>query len=193
MALSESLELCLNVPACAGESTEATLTVTPRTERYADQASSVALRWTVTERSWLSCNWWWLAITGGIGFTLWVIVGFVRPARFPREATIAVAGSDKGLRRAAPQLLREFRGARAGFYRDAKLGIHADGSVNGRLKGALCTLVATRRQGVLLRGAVEMLDKRTRKWEPPDDLETGHIPSPSATYRAADLWFKLDV
>ncbi len=193
MALSPQLELCLSVPACAGDSgAGASLAITPRTAAYADQAATVSLDWTVTERSWLSCNWWWLAILGGIGFTLWVIAGFVRPARFPREAAIQVAGSDKGLRRAAPQLLREFRGARAGFYRDAALGLHADGSVSGRLKGSIVQLHATR-AGVVLRGSVELQDRRTRQWAAPEDLATGHLPSPAAIYRASDLWFKLEV
>ena len=194
MALSENLELCLSVPACSGDSVrDAALTITPRTERYADQSATVALDWQVTERSWLSCNWWWLAILSGIGFTIWVIAGFVRPARFPRESTIQIAGSEKGLRRAAPQLLRELSGARAGFYRDAALGVHGDGSVNGRVKGSLVQLCARPRQGVVLRGSVEMQDRRTRKWSSPEDLIEGHIPSASATYRAGDLWFKVDV
>ena len=194
MSLEPTLELCLNVPACAGEVSEgASLTITPRTAAYADQTATVSLKWQVTERSWLSCNWWWLAILSGISFTIWLIAGFVRPARFPKEATIQIAGSEKGLKRAAPQLLREFRGARAGFYRDAKLGIQADGSVVGRTKGSLLQLHATRRQGVLLKGAVEMQDRRTRKWSTPEDLIEGHIPSPASTYRAGDLWFKLDV
>ena len=194
MGLSPTLELCLSVPNCAGEITEgAALTITPRTAAYADQVATVSLDWTITERSWLSCNWWWLAILGGIGFVTWLIAGFIRPARLPREASIQIAGSEKGLRRAAPQLLREFPGARAGFYRDAKLGIHADGSVNGRLKGSLLRLCATKRQGVILKGAVEIQDRRTRKWSTPEDLAEGHIPSPSSTYRAGDLWFKLEV
>ncbi|MDG1484073.1 MAG: hypothetical protein P8R54_31060 [Myxococcota bacterium] len=193
IALSETLELCLSVPACAGDSgSGASLHITPRTAAYADQAATVTLDWTVTERSWLSCNWWWLAILSSIAFTLWVIAGFIRPHRFAREAGIQIAGSEKGLRRAAPQLLREFRGARAGFYRDAALGVHADGSVNGRLKGSIVQLHATR-QGVVLKGAVELQDRRTRRWATPEDLIEGHLPSPAATYRAGDLWFKVEV
>lgn len=194
MALADRLELCLSVPACAGESVQdATLTITPRTAQYADQSASIKLSWQVTERSWLSCNGWWLAILSGIVFTLWVIAGFVRPARFPREAIIQLAGSEKGLRRSTPQRLRELSGARAGFYRDAALGVHGDGSVSGRVKGSLVQLCATSRAGVVLRGSVEMQDRRTRKWSVPDDLFEGHIPSSSATYRSGEVWFKVDV
>jgi len=193
-ALSDSEEICLLVPACAGEHVEAAaLTVTPQDPRYASQAATVTVRWDVEGRSWLSCNAWWLALLAATLFTLWVIVGIVRPARFPREAAIAIAGSDKGLRRAAPQVLREVRGARSGFYRDARLGVHADGSVSARTRGALLQLRASRTHGLVLAGPVEMLDRRSRQWRAPEDLAEGHVPSPSVTYRSGDLWFRLEL
>ena len=194
-SLSAQEEICLAVPACAGESVQtATLSIVPEDPNNAGQARDVTMRWTVTERSWLSCNAWWLILLGVTLFTLWVIAGIVRPARFPREASISVAGSDKGLRRSAPQIIRETSRSRSGFYRDAQVGIHADGSVQGRTKGAVLTLRAHRRHGLVITGgAVEIQNRRTRKWEVPEDLAQGHVPSPGSTYRIGDVWFRIEL
>lgn len=195
VALEPTNELCLLVPNCSGEAVgDATLTITPQDSRYASQAATVTLSWEVQGRSWLSCNAWWLILVALALFTLWVIAGFVRPARFPREAAIAVAGSQKGLRRAAPQIIRELRGARSGFYRDARVGVHADGSVNGRIKGALFRIRAHRRRGLIIEaGPIELMDRRSRQWQAPEDLAEGHVPNPSSTYRAGELWFRLEL
>jgi hypothetical protein len=193
-ALGSSEEVCLLVPSCAGESvTDAAITITPQDPRYAGQTAVVEVRWTVEGRSWLSCNAWWLIIAALLLFAVWVVAGFVRPARFPRAAAVTVGGSEKGLRRSAPQILRELRGGRSGFYRDAVLGVHADGSVNGRTKGALLRLRAHRRNGVRVEGAIELLDRRSRQWQAPEDLSEGHVPSPSATYQAGELWLRFEL
>jgi len=191
-ALSEDTVVCLVVPYCAGEVGEGTITITPADARFAAQAADISVRWEVTARSWLACNAWWLALVGGTLLLVWVFVGVVRPARFSREASIAVAGSDKGLRRAAPQLLRECSGARAGFYRDAALGVHADGSTSGRLRGSLLTLRARRRGEIVLSGAVQVVNRRSRKLETPEDLAQGHVPLPGVTYRAGELWIRFE-
>lgn len=194
-ALGSAEELCLMVPACAGETvTTAQLTITPQDTRYADQTKTITLQWAVEGRSWLSCNAWWLIIIALLLFTAWVLAGIVRPARFPHSASISLAGSQKGLRRTAPQVIREVRGSRSGFYRDARVGVHADGSVNGRTKGALFRIRAHRRHGLIIEaGPVELMDRRSRKWEAPEDLAKGHVPNPSATYRAGELWFRIEL
>ncbi len=193
--LADRERLCLQVPACAGETAPdgAALRIVPATPAFADRAAQVALRWEVERRSWLVCNAWWLALVAAALFAVWVTYGFIRPARFPAEAAIRVAGSVKGLRRAAAIPLRECRGSSAGFYRDARLGIHADGSVSGKVRGALIRLRARRVGGPVLQGGhVELLGRRTRKWAPPDDLDPGHAPDPSAIYRAGETYFQLE-
>lgn len=194
-ALAGQERFCLRVPACAGDSAPdgALLRIVPATPEFVDEVAEVALRWEVESRPWLICNAWWLAIVAAALFAAWVIYGFIRPARFPAEASILVAGSIKGLRRAAEVPLRECRGSSAGFYRDARLGIHGDGSVSGRIRGALIRLRARRVGGLVLQGGhVERLDRRTRKWAAPDDLARGHAPDVSATYRVGETYFRLE-
>ncbi len=192
--LPPSLELCLQVPACAGEEApEGTvLRITPAIPEYADLAAEAPLRWTVERRNWLVCNLWWILLICGALFLLWLIYGFIRPARFPRDATIQVAGSERGLRRAAEEPLVEQRGSSPGFYRDARLGIHGDGSVNGRVRGAMVK-IRIRRDNVLRveGGSLEVLDRRKRRWVTPDDVGTGHELLPGTTCRAGDVYFKL--
>ncbi len=194
-ALASTERFCLQVPACAGDVSPegAKLRIVPATPVFADEVAEVSLRWEVQSRPWVICNWWWLAIVAAVLFIAWVVYGYVRPARFPAEVSVLVAGSVKGLRRAAATPLRECRGSSAGFYRDARLGIHGDGSVSGKVRGALIRLRARRVGGLVLqRGHVEVLDRRTRKWTVPDDLDRGHVPTPSATYRCGETYFRLE-
>ncbi|MDP7112695.1 MAG: vWA domain-containing protein, partial [Myxococcota bacterium] len=165
--------LCLAVPACAGEVAPdtAALRITPLADGFADQQADVALVWEVEGRNWLVCNAWWLALIGTGLVAAWGIYGFVRPARFQRGTAITLAGDLRGLRRSGARTLVEIRGSSIGFYRDARLGLFADGEVHGRVRGALCRLRARRSEGLVIEGGpVEMQDRRTRKWAVPDDL-----------------------
>lgn len=192
-ALDSTSTLCLAVPYCTGESVQnATLTITPVGGAAAEPAGTVTLRWEVTGRSWLACNAGWLLVVGGVLVGIWVVMGFIRPHRFSKTISITIAGSQKGLRRTSPQRLRECTGSRAGFYTDACLGVHADGSINGRARGALLQLQAGPRGEIRIRGPVTVMDRRTRQLETPDDLEQGHIPTEGATYCVGDLWFRFE-
>jgi len=192
--LSSRERLCLEVPACAGEVAPdgVALRIVPVAAMWADQEARIALRWQVVGRSWLSCNAWWLAIVFAVLVVVWIAIGIIRPARLPAEVTVRIAGSERGLRRTAAVPLRECRGSSAGFYRDARLGIHGDGSIDGRVRGALVRLRACRNRSLVIFGSVEMLDRRKRRWVQPDDLAEGHLPSPSATYRAGDVYFRIE-
>jgi hypothetical protein len=123
-----------------------------------------------------------------------LLAGFLRPARFPPGANIRVAGSERGIRQAAAILLVDCPGSRPGFFRDARLGLHGDGEVNGRIRTALLTLRASREAGVVLEGAgpLELQDRRTLKWEPVEDLARGHMPT-SGLYRAGGTFFKVEL
>ncbi|MEL6343513.1 MAG: hypothetical protein AAFV53_10290 [Myxococcota bacterium] len=191
----DSMMVCLAVPYCAGETApaDASLVITPTDPRFLDRAARVPMRWTVTNRSWLACHGIWLfpllALVGVGG----VIVGIVRPKRFPPEATITIASDPKGLKRSAPTRLRECRGARPGFYRDAQLGIHFDGSVNGRLRGAAARLLAVDNGVALIaQGALEVYDRRKRAWKTPEMEDGPLMPSPREVYRCGDVCFQID-
>jgi hypothetical protein len=191
------LDLCLEVPRCAGEVSpdSAVLRVVPLTPEFSAQARAVRLRWKVEDRGFLGCHglWVWpgLAVLG-LGL---LVAGFTRPARFPPGASLRVAGSERGMRQAAAILLRDCPGSRPGFFRDARLGLHGDGEVNGRTRNAPIVLRAHRGAGVVLEGPgpLERQDRRTLRWEPVEDLARGHIPSSSALYRAGGTLFKVEL
>ena len=190
------LDVCLELPACAGDRAPdgAVLRVVPLTPEFASNAVAVRLRWQVKGRGFLGCHAPWLAPLAGGLLVVVVLLGLVRPARFPPAAVIQIAGSERGIRQASAILLRDCPGSGAGFFRDARLGLHGDGSLNGRTRGALASLHATRTDGVLLRsaGLVEIQDRRTLKWEPVAAQGRGCMPVPGALYRAGGNYFKVD-
>ncbi len=191
------LDICLEVPRCAGEVSpdSAVLRVVPLTPEFKAQEKTVRLRWKVEGRGFLGCHGAWVWPTLALlGFGL-VIAGFTQPARFPPGASIRVAGSERGMRQSAAILLQACPGSSPGFYRDARLGLHGDGEVNGRTRNAVLVLRATRGAGVVLTGLgpLEQQDRRTLKWEPVADLAQGHVPSPSVLYRAGGTYFKVEL
>ncbi|WP_257453987.1 hypothetical protein [Archangium lipolyticum] len=194
---ARSLDICLEVPRCAGEVSpdSAVLRVVPLTSEFKAQEKTVRLRWKVEGRGFLGCHgaWVWSSL-GLLGFGV-LLAGFTQPARFPSGASIRVAGSERGIRQSSAILLRDCPGSSPGFYRDARLGLHGDGEVNGRTRNAVILLRATRGAGVVLTGMgpLEQQDRRTLKWEPVADLAQGHVPSPSVLYRAGGTYFKVEL
>ena len=196
LSTSDGLTVCLAAAWCDGDSAndDTALRLVPADPRYPDVAVAVPLRWSVTGRGWLACNGIWLwPVLGGLGL-VFVVAGFVRPSRFPTDATAKMAGSEKGLKRAVPTRLRDVPGSAAGFYRDARLGLLAEGSLSRSTRGAVAILRATR-DGVRVepRAAIERLDRRNRSWVPAE-LEGGSLqPGPRDIFRAGDLYFQLEV
>ena len=193
--LAPTERVCLEVPPCAGETAPAgaMLLIVPVDPELADRRAEVALTWTVLRRSWLACHAWWLAIVAGAAASLWSAYGFIRPARFPAEVAICIAGDVAGLKRVTARPLVDVRGSSVGFYRDARLGLTADGELRGKNPGALCCLRARRDAGLVLEGGgIEMRNRRTRRWSVPDDLADGHMPSASTVYRVGGTYFRLE-
>lgn len=192
-----TLTICLDVPRCdADRSPDATaLRVTPLTPAFADQAKTVKLTWDVQGRSWLSCNLWWLAPSGGLAGLILLLYGFIRPARFGESAAVRVADDVKNLRRVHALVLREQPGSGAGFYRDARVGVHADGTVDGRLRQALVELRAVKGGGVLMfslnGSAIEVQDHRTKRFEPVSVPKEGYSPG-QGLYRVGPIVLKVE-
>lgn len=191
------VDVCLEVPRCAGDVSPAAavLHVAPLTPEFASQARTVRLRWKVEGRSLFACHAsWLLPLLTGLGAMV-LLAGFTRPARFSAGAALWVSGSEKGIRQAAAVLLRACPGSAPGFFRDARLGLHGDGNVTGRVRGAVVVLRATQGSGLVLQGhgPVERQDRRSLKWEPVDDLNAGHVPTPGVLYRSGGTFFKVEV
>lgn len=187
--------ICLELPDCAADNAPAAaaLHLRPLTKEFADQARDIPLRWVVTGRPWYLCHGWWMGPSGLALIATGLLIGVLRPARFPAGAAIRVAGSDAGLKRSSALLLRGCPGARPGLYRDACLGVHGDGTVDGRVRGTPVQVRATRDRGVVLQGAgpLDVLSAGG-KWSPVEGLARGVLPSPRATYRAGSTLFKVD-
>ncbi len=189
------LDICLEVPACAGErSPEAAgLVVAPLTDAFAAQRATVGLRWEVTDRSFLACWARFLVPGGGLLGLLFLLAGVVRPHRFPPDATLRTGSTLRALKRSSGALLRGFPRSSSGFYQDARLGLQADGTASGRVRGARVVIRAVRGGGVLTGAGLEVRNRRAGRWEAVPDAATGHAPDPSAVYRAGrDLLFRVE-
>lgn len=188
------LDICLEVPRCAGDEApaDAALRIHPLTKEFAGQQASVVLRWTVSERSLWSCWAWLIVPVGGGLITLIVVMGFIRPHRFPAHAAIRIAGRADALKRASAMTLRGLPGSGAGWYRSAALGVHPSGEVNGTLRGAALVLRA-RRDGIAIepRARFEIRDRRTRKWVGVE--EATHLPIGGTAYRVGQVIMEIEV
>jgi hypothetical protein len=190
-----ALDLCLETSGCLGEDAPADvrLKITPATPQFADQAKEVRLTWKVTERSFLACYGAWLLPLLAILVVAFIVYGFIRPHRFPAHAAIRIAGSPSALKRQSAIGLVGLPGSGSGWYRSARLGLHPSGELKGQLQHAAIELHAVA-DGLHLRGGdLEMLERRTRQFEPVSDAATGHAPSPQAVYRVGEVYFRVEV
>ena len=129
--------------------------------------TAIPIRVEIVEDTWLHC--WWpviaailLALLG-----LFILYGILSPARFPRNLAVILspeADMDEGY----PFNIRSQRGARSGFYRDARIHIATDFQLRRSASGALARLRADR-LGVFIQplpgNTVLQLDEDNR-WEP---------------------------
>jgi hypothetical protein len=188
------LALCLEVPRCAGETSPQGLAlhVVPRAQEFVDQAAVVRLRWQVQGRPWYLCHGWWLwPLTSILGAGI-ALLGYARPARFSPSASIRVSGKEDGIKRAAAIVLVECTGSSAGFFRDAALGLLADGTLTGKTRGAPVVLRATHEGLVLVSTALDVRGRQKLTWKPVDDGLRGHPPAPNMLYRAGGTFFQVD-
>ncbi len=159
---------------------------------YAAAAVTVPALVRVSETGWLRCWWPWLALAGGMLFFGWVVMGFVRPSDFDPAASVYVAGSEMGLKRASALTLRETPGGTRGFYRNARMCLNAGGDFVRSPRAAVLVLEAgpggsTR---FVTAGGLERKVQRTGKWEPvpAEELALGY--TPNMVYRVGNLYMK---
>jgi hypothetical protein len=136
--------------------------------------AEVPIRVEIVKDSWLHC--WWpviaailLALLG-----LFILYGILSPARFPRNLSV-ILSPEADMAEGYPFNIRSQKGARSGFYRNARLHITSDFQLRRSAHGALARLRAER-IGVFIQplpgNAVLYLDEDNR-WEPlPTEQET---------------------
>jgi hypothetical protein len=159
---------------------------------YADRAVRVPAQARVEETGWLRCYWPYLAVAGAVLFIFWLIAGFVRPHDFDAAASVYVAGSEAGLKRASALVLSETPGGRRGFYRNARMSLNAGGDFLRSPRAAALVLEAG--PGLSTRfvtaAGLERKVQRTGKWEPvpAEELALGY--TPNVVYRVGNLYLK---
>lgn len=188
-------EVCFAAPGCCGPIIpQGTLVKLAGTNpHYAPGAVDVPVKFKVDETGWLRCYWIWLALAGALLFSIWFIAGWVRPKNFDPAASVVVAGSELGLKRASALGLRELPGGSRGFYRNARVCLNADGDVVRSPRMAVIVLEASGAGTTRFKRAagLEMKDKRTSKFNavPATELEQGYVPN--AIYRVGSLHLKF--
>jgi len=161
-------------------------------------AVDVPLSITLRSDPFLHC--WLPYILGAIGLTItvWLIVGFVLPSALPGTLTLAIK-ADVRAQEWDRYRIRDHRGTRIGFYRDAGAILCADYAIRGAGAGGkgvdpVLRLRADGRRVLIQPGGGATIERElyTGTWEPIPEKE--HSANFSATYRIAgrtDFYFQI--
>jgi hypothetical protein len=123
---------------------------------------------------WLTCNWPYLAALGAALILGFISYGFYSPWRFPRRVGLQLS-PEIDLGEGFFYALRGQPGARAGFYRNARLFISDDFRISGKNNGAFAKLRAASHNKVYITpcGGREVWRQRIDgEWERLPDTET---------------------
>ncbi|MEL6345745.1 MAG: vWA domain-containing protein [Myxococcota bacterium] len=191
----ETLQVCAETRRwCCGKTGDVTVDVAGPGGTPPRTADSSVVTFEVENPGFLKCYWLPISITLMLMFLGWFIYGWIRPYSFDGNATVTIAGSEKGLRRATPQILQECPGGKRGFYRNARIGLNGAGDMVRKTSQALILLEARPNQSstFLKAPGLEQRDRRTRKWEPvpEEELREGYISG--QLYRLGDLYIKFE-
>ena len=130
-------------------------------------SAAVPIRVEIVKDHWLRC--WWPVIAAILLALLaaFILYGILSPARFPRTLAVILspeADMDEGY----PFNIRSQKGARSGFYRDARIHIGSDFQLRRAAGGALARLRADR-LGVFIQalpGHTVLYQDADNQWEP---------------------------
>jgi len=115
----------------------------------AGRVAAVNVRWRVEGLSFWQ-RWLWLfMLVLAILAVAFIVYGFIRPHRFPRELALTFVPEYDELDR-MPQPLAQWRGTGIGWYRDAQAFLQPDYRLSGKSRGSLAGLRAVANGAVLL-------------------------------------------
>jgi hypothetical protein len=182
-------EVCLKTSprvASSQASGEPWLALTAATGAAADSEITLRLRWIVQGLSFWQ-RWGWLILTLlALLLLAFVVAGYVVPERFKGSFALVFVPERDELDEQSPQPVRQWRGVRIGFYRDARAYLHGDFRLSGRAQGALAVLWAQKGGPQVLPGKGSPLYRETldATWEdvPPD----GRRARPGDIYRVGE-------
>lgn len=191
-------EVCASAPPCcedapAPEDPPLSVRFLRKTEEGAELLATVPVRYQVIGQSLLRCRGPGVLITLLVAGGLLAMLGLRRAQRFDPGASLRVARSEPGLRRARPLALGRLAFARSAL-RPGKVAFDEEGSPLGSLEGA--ALVLEPGPGGAPRVARgESLERRlpgSAGWAPVDETERLSGLQPGVTYRVGErLYFAL--
>nr|VFK58076.1 MAG: hypothetical protein BECKUNK1418G_GA0071005_10024 [Candidatus Kentron sp. UNK] len=97
----------------------------------------------VSPSTWWECWWWIVVIVILIALCLFIIYGYIWPARFPSEAGVQIS-PEEDMSEGFLHPIRGTRGSGAGFYRHARIYLQPDFRLSRHHQGAMAKLVAGR-------------------------------------------------
>jgi hypothetical protein len=169
------LEVCLVTSPRAPSSTssgEPWLALHVARSERPEHRVEIRLRWHVEGLSfWQRWGWLILLILAILGI-LFIIGGFVLPQRFSGALAVTFVPDRQELDEQSPQPVKQWRGVRIGFYRNARAFLHGDFRLSGNQQGAIAGLHAEKGGARVIPGRGLSLFRETLEgdWEsiPPD-------------------------
>ena len=156
-----------NCPAAVGPDQAGALVVAAVDGHGQTLRAAVPIRVEIVADHWLRCWWPVIAVILLALLAAFVLYGVIGPARFPRTLAV-ILSPEADLDEGYPFNIRAQKGARSGFYRDARIHITTDFQLRRSATGALVRLRADRLGVYILPlpgTAVLSLDADNR-WEP---------------------------
>jgi hypothetical protein len=144
---TDRFEVCLSTSKLAPSSTalgETWLELHVAGSDAAEHRVPVQLRWKVNGLSFWERWGWLIVLILTMLIVVFVICGFVLPQRFQGAFAVAYAPEREELDEQTPQPVKQWKGVRIGFYRNARAFLHPDFRLSGNPQGALASLHAER-------------------------------------------------
>lgn len=145
IAPGDAVEVCLEASQRAASSTasgEPWLELKVAGSSEPKHTVPVTLRWRVEGLTFWELWGWLILLILGILVALFIILGFVLPKRFQSALAVAFVPDRRELDEQTPEPVKQWKGVRIGFYRNARAFLHANFRLNGNAKGALAGLFA---------------------------------------------------
>jgi len=144
----EALAVCLTTgPRAASSTADGEPYLRLRVAGTTEEKRSVAihLRWQVDGLTWLERWLWLILIIIGILLLLFIIMGYVTPARFPRSLAVGLAQSHEDLEDVSAAPIKQWRGVGIGFYRNARAFFLPSFRITGKPRGGIAKLHMTKK------------------------------------------------
>lgn|GEM_PF-1222432 len=182
----DSLQVCLKTSPRAPSSIaqgEPWLELRVAGSEASEQQVTLRLHWQVHGLSFWQRWGWLILLILGLLVLLFVIGGFVLPQRFQGALAVTYVPERDELDEQTPQPVKQWKGVRIGFYRDARAFLHPDFRLSGNPQGALAGLYAEKEGARVTPGRGLSLFRETL------DGDWENVPAPEGRRaRAGDIY-----